>query len=439
MQSKKYVSGVLTGIIAILLAGCGSSSSSTTTGTGSTGPLTGIKKRVLVSNVTPAGGDVMIVDAQKNIFAVKTIAATQPSKMVTAKGQTVILNSGTPQVTVFANSTEVVTGSVTMQGQPFDVAISPDGSTGYAAIKNVGVVEVVNTTGATLGATMTVPSVARLVEGTNGHKMLAFADNPQGLASPNTNAFFVIDTGTNTVAAVTMPAGSQPFTAVFDPTDATDTTAFILNCGAECGGTAAASVVKVNFGGSTPTFTAVTGPANAFTASAIAGATVGTLSGSKLFVAGTLPNPPGGACPSNLPNCGTVQVIDTGTLTAGAPIPITDGVHLVMAITSNNRLYVGAAGCTVGPVSAQNTLRGCLSIFDTGSGSSSTNPAVPSESSLRQNFDVTGLQPISGENTIYVVQGGQLDIFDITTGLPSTSITQLDVVGKALDALQIDP
>jgi hypothetical protein len=411
----------------VLLAGCGSSSSSTTSGP----PVTGIKKRVLVSNVTPLGGDVIIVDAQKNTFSTKTLGANQPTKMVTAKGQTVILDSTTPAITVLNNTTEVVTGSTTMQGQPFDVAISPDGLTGYAAIKDVGVVEVVNTASTNLVGTMTVPSAARLVEGTNGHKLLAFADNPQALGVPNANAFFVIDTGTNTVAAVTMPAGSQPFTAIFDPSDANDTTAFILNCGPECGGTAAASVMRVNF--STPSSPVVSATIP------VCAATVGLLSGSSLFVAGTLtaPPPPPAGCP--LTTGGTLQVISTGALTAGAPIPITDGTHLAMAITSNNRLYIGAAGCTVGPVSPQNTVRGCLSIFDTGSGASATNPSFPSESSFRQNFSVTGLQPISGENTIYVVQGGELDIFDINTSLPSTSIQPLDVVGKATTALQIDP
>jgi hypothetical protein len=273
---------------------------------------------------------------------------------------------------------------------------------------------------------MTVPSVARLVEGTNGHKLLAFADNPQALGAPNANAFFVIDTGTNTAAAVTMPAGSQPFTAVFDPSDANDTTAFILNCGSECGGTAAASVMRVNFSTpSSPVVTSVTG-------NPISGATVGLLSGSNLFVAGTPSAPPAGC---TLAACGTLQVINTSALTAGAPINITNGLHGVMAMTSNNHLYIGAAGCTVGPVSAQNTVQSCLSIFNT----STPGVSVPSESSLRQNFDVTGLQPISGENTIYVIQGGELDIFDINTSLPSTSIQPLDVVGKAIDALQIDP
>jgi hypothetical protein len=412
MQQEKYVSGICVGMVVLLLAGCGSTSNKLKT------PITGINKRVLLSNIVPGSvGDVMIIDAQKNVFSSKTIGVTQPSRMVTAGGQTVILNSTMSQISVFDNSTEQVTATTPMQGQPFDVAISPDGLTGYAAIKDVGVVEVVNTSSGNIVGTVTVPSPARLVEGPKGHKLLAFSDSP-----PGGNTFFVIDTATNTATAVSGPALDQPFTGVFDPSDANDTTAFILNCGPECGGTVA-SVVKVSFGGA-PTFTA---------SIPVSGATVGLLNGSSLFVAGTPTTPPAGC---TLAACGTLQVINTASLTAGAPINVTDGAHVVMAITSSNRLYVGAAGCTVGPVSAQNTVQGCLSIFNTGS----LAVIVPSsESSFRQNFSVTSLQLISGSNVIYVVQGGELDIFDINTDAPSTSITQLDVVGKAIEALQIDP
>ncbi|HZD94196.1 MAG TPA: hypothetical protein VE133_08080, partial [Candidatus Sulfotelmatobacter sp.] len=70
-----------------------------------------------------------------------------------------------------------------------------------------------------------------------------------------------------------------------------------------------------------------------------------------------------------------------------------------------------------------------------------TTPGVvfPVESSFRQNFNVTGLQPISNRNVIYVVQGGELDIFDTTTSAAATGITQLDIVGTAFDVVQIDP
>jgi hypothetical protein len=430
-----------------ILAGCsGYNSNSTTTNNKPTTPVTGLKKRVLLSNISTTGGGIIIMDAQKNVFAgvstanvPTTISASQPSKMVTASGQTMVLNSTTAQVTVVDNATEQVTATTSMQGQPFDVAISPDGLTGYAAIKNVGVVEVVNTTTGNLVGTMNVSGVARLVEGPHGHKMLAFSDNPQNLdlQHPNTDSLFVIDTGTNTVAQIDMPLGSRPYTAVFDPTDTNDTTAFVLNCGGECGGATgspatptAPGVVKVSFADVTnPVTTSVTG------ANPIAGATVGLLNGSTLFVAGTPVNPPAGCGLA----CGSLQTIDTGSLTAQAPINITNGTHTVMALTSNNKLYIGASGCNVGQVSPQNTVQGCLSIFDIGAGASGTNPVFPPETSFRQNFDVTGLQPISNASTVYVVQGGELDFFDINLSAVSTTIQLIDVNGKAYNAIQIDP
>jgi hypothetical protein len=108
-----------------------------------------------------------------------------------------------------------------------------------------------------------------------------------------------------------------------------------------------------------------------------------------------------------------------------------------MAMTSNNRLYVGANNCTVSPVAppAVNQVFGCLAVFDT----TAHTVFVPPESSLRQNFNVTALQPISNRTVIYVVQGGEIDIFDITTSQPSTSINQIDVLGDALGVVQIDP
>jgi hypothetical protein len=102
---------------------------------------------------------------------------------------------------------------------------------------------------------------------------------------------------------------------------------------------------------------------------------------------------------------------------------------------ANNRVYIGSRGCTVQPGTAANTVRGCLSIFNTGSSA----VTFPQESSFRQNFDVTGLLPITGRSIIYVIEGGEIDFFDTNTDAVATGITALDVVGKAFDAVQIDP
>jgi len=297
------------------------------------------------------------------------------------------------------------------------------------------VVQVIHTSDGSILATVNVPSVSRLVEGPNGHKLLAFADGPAGAKT-----FFVIDTGTNTLqppSGISDPSlgpsdQPQPYTAVFDTSNTNDTAAFILYCGSECGGTAA-GVVRVDFSG-TPTFTPVTGPANAFTTNPVAAATVGMLSGSKLSIAGTVPKPLAGAFPATIPSCGSLQVIDTGSLTVTATVPITDGLHQQMVMTSSNRVYVGANNCTIGP-NVSNQVRGCLSIFNTGTSAT----VFPTESSFRQDFNVTGFQPISNRSVIYVMQGGELDIFDINADAPAASITPIDFLGNVIDAVQIDP
>jgi hypothetical protein len=163
-------------------------------------------------------------------------------------------------------------------------------------------------------------------------------------------------------------------------------------------------------------------------------ATTGLLSNGTLFVAGT--TAPTAAVS---PQTGFLQAINASNLTpAGPAVQITDGLHTKMVAMSNGRLYIASVGCTPGAPQANNTRVGCLTIAN------ASNPAaisvvVPAESLFRQNFDVTGIQPISNSNIVYVVEGGELDFFDITSDRISTSITPVDISGLGFDAVQIDP
>jgi DNA-binding beta-propeller fold protein YncE len=412
MRRNSYLSHVLIASLALAMAGCGSSSSNNTP------KPTGLKKRVLLSNT--AAGTVTVMDAQKDLLSSKVLGVSSPTKMLTAGGTTIAMDSSASQITIIDNPTETVTFPAPIGDQPFDIAISPDGKNAWAAMRNFGFVQSVDTTTGVARGVLRIGNARRLVMSPKGTKLLVFPD-PQGQIAPNTSTFFVVDTATSAVTAVTDAAHlDQPFTAVFNTSE---TQAFILNCGAECGGTAA-SVVFADFTNPTATFSAPI---------PVPGATVGLINGANLYVAGTPSQPPPVAgCP--ISRCGVLSVINTSALAAGTFIPITDGDHEKMAI-ANNRVYVGASGCTVEPGTAANTVRGCLSIFNT-----STSAAVfPTESSFRQNFDVTGLQPISGRNIIYVVQGAELDIFDTTTDTLASGVTQIDIVGKPFDVVQIDP
>jgi hypothetical protein len=404
-------------ILAAALTGCGSKTSSNQP------KVSGLKKRVLLSN--QQSNTVNLLDAQKDTFTTQNMSASAPAKLLTAGGITIVQDFNLSDLTVIDNTKEQATFTAILADQAADIAISPDGKTGWVAQRNTGGVQFVSTADGSVGPVpIPVPAARRLVMSPNGSKLLVFSD-PQAQAPPNTHSFFVIDTATKTVQTITNATFlDQPVTAVFGTSE---TQAFILNCGPECGGTAA-GVASVDFSGA-PVFAPASGPV------AVPGATVGLLNGSTLYVAGTpspVPTGPSAACP--LSRCGELTIINTSSLTAGTPIPITDGVHQKMALT-NGRLYVGAGACTVDPGSAPNTVRGCLSVFNV----NTPGTTFPQESSFRQNFDVTGLQPISNRTVLYVVQGGELDIFDTTTGAVATGITPIDIVGRAIDVVQIDP
>jgi DNA-binding beta-propeller fold protein YncE len=412
MRRHSYFLHFLVASLALALAGCGSSTSNNAP------KPTGLKKRILLSNTT--AGTVTVMDAQKDLLSTKVLGVSSPTKMLTAGGTTIAMDNSGSLITVIDDTTEAVTFMAPIGDQPFDIAISPDGKNAWAAMRNFGFVQSVDTTTGVARPVLRIGNARRLVMSPNGTKLLVFPD-PQGQVPPNTSTFFVVDTATSSVQAVTDATHlDEPFTAVFN---GSETQAFILNCGPECGGTTA-SVVFADF----------TNPVAAFSANILVpGATVGLINGSNLYVAGTPPQPPPVAgCP--ISRCGVLTVINATALTAGAQIPITDGDHEKMAF-ANNRVYVGASGCTVQPGLLPNTVRGCLTIFN----SSTSAVGFPTESSFRQNFDVTGFQPISGRSIIYVVQGAELDIFDTNTDTLAPGVTQLDVVGKAFDVVQIDP
>jgi hypothetical protein len=142
----------------------------------------------------------------------------------------------------------------------------------------------------------------------------------------------------------------------------------------------------------------------------VSAATIALLDSGNLYVAGTAA---GG---------GKLDVISTSSLTVTkSGVAITDGYHQRIALGSNGKLFVGSRTCN-------NSVQGCLSIFDTAAGTVVTSPAGGG--------DVTGMDPISGRNVVYVVEGGELRIYDTTTSMQQT--TQIDIVGKAIDVKLID-
>jgi hypothetical protein len=114
-----------------------------------------------------------------------------------------------------------------------------------------------------------------------------------------------------------------------------------------------------------------------------------------------------------------------------ATATITDGYHKQLQMGANNQLFIGSQTCTNIKVPASGSspgeVRGCLSILDAGKSSVVVPPA---------RGDVTGIQPISRRNVVYVVQNGELQIYDTTTD--QLQKNQVNIVGQAIGVLQVD-
>src|SRR5437879_2661475 len=120
MRQNQYVLKISAAILAVVLAGCGGYKPPA-----GTTPGTGLKKRVLLTNV--AAGSVTIMDAQKDVFSSGVLSATGATKIVSSGGFTAVLDTVQNNITVINNATEQATFQPVLTDQPVDVAISSDG------------------------------------------------------------------------------------------------------------------------------------------------------------------------------------------------------------------------------------------------------------------------------------------------------------------------
>jgi hypothetical protein len=304
--------------------------------------------------------------------------------------------------------------------------VSPDSLTAYIAVptapvvaQSPGAIEVLNMNTGAITAELDVPAVRFLALGHSGNRLLAFSDNSDSVA--------VISFGMGNPTVTFVGGFDRPVTAFFS---GDDNTAFVVNCGAECGGSEA-SVQKFDLTNTTCPPFGVCAPV------AVPVATVAVLNGTTMYLAGTpVPDPDPLPCTGQITtaaSCGLLTVFDLTSMTVvnAAPIIITDGYHNRMALGANGQLFVGAKTCSeiIPPIPPppDAEVRGCLSIYNTLTGAVVIPPA---------NGDVTGIEPISNRNVVYLVQGGELQIYDTTTDKLQT--TQIDISGEVIDVKTVD-
>ena len=109
--------------------------------------------------------------------------------------------------------------------------------------------------------------------------------------------------------------------------------------------------------------------------------------------------------------------------------PIPDGYHTHIDISGDGQLFVGSRNCTnIVPATPGAEQRGCLAILNTNNG----NLVIPPD-----NGDVTGMTPITNRTVFYLVEGGELRIYDTTTD-KIYLLQSIDIFGNAVDVKLID-
>ena len=383
-----------------------------------------------VSSPTAAPG-LVLIDGQNDTLVRGGISAgNSPGLMTLTPDRTILLafDSVTNNVEVVNAARGSLAGSIPLAG-PTTSMVALASNSGYAAVpaapmigSPAGAVEVLNLSGGGITATIGIPSAQTVVSSPDGTHLLVFSNDSNALT-----VVFPLLVNTGNPVTATVPGFDRPVYGVFSSDGGT---AYILNCGPECaGGTASASVQALDM----TTLALVGAPV------AVDGATIGWLSGSTLYVAGT--STTNNLCTGQATaatTCGRLDTVDIGSMTVTGSAVITNGYHNRIDMSINGQLFIGALTCTdVGNVNnPQGEVRGCLSIYNTTNGA----VVIPPD-----NGDVTGLQSFTSRDVVYVAEGGNLRVYDTLTDsllVESTNnITEtgtIIITGYIIDVKAID-
>src|ERR1700726_1506480 len=434
---KRFILVLVVGLWATLsFIACGSSAKKN--------PPSGLKNRVLasqgVSSTSAFGGLVMIDGSNDTLARVSPLGAgSSPGLMALSPTRNIAAAFDSSSNTVFAVDTtrEVAIGNVRLAGPTSSMVVPTASPLGYAAVPTAtvtgfsftGAVQVMNFSGGGLITSIAVTNAQTVIANSGGTQLVVFSNgsNSVTVLSPRA-AVPPVDTSclstppSNSPGAVcnVVPGFDRPVYGIIN-----GNTAYILNCGPQCGGVRA-SVMVFDLPSLTITSTI---PVDA--------ATWALLNGSTLYVAGT--SPTNHACTGQTTaatTCGRLDILDltSGTVTGSAVI--TDGYHWRMDLNADGQLFIGSHTCTnIGNINnpTGGEIRGCLTIYRTTDGSLFFPP---------DNGDVNALQGFTSRQVEYVAENGNLRVYElpqdillINDFLPQGNI---NIVGYVRDMKAID-
>lgn len=315
----------------------------------------------------------------------------------------------------------------------YGVALNPGGTVGLVFIENATQPANYSTANGAAPNTFAVYTIVQL----NATEQAAAVNNPNYMYTDPATGFsvkaqdcepqklptwcvFPVATGANA-------SFDHPVKAVFSPDG---TTAYVINCGPECGGTTAGittipiSAHSINSGSYGASAIELTASSNTPIPN---GATNAIFSGDTLYVAGQKLDAASGLFG------GYLTVLSTPSNTITGTYAIADGLHNKMVFGDDNTLWVGSSRCDEGvryqqAQAGSNVLFGCITMFNTSSGAVTVGPFQG---------DGTGVAAITGLHKVYTTEGGQIYIYK-TTDMSQLDNTNVTLAGTAIDCAYMD-
>jgi hypothetical protein len=356
---------------------------------------------------------------ESTVGTVKGLSGTSSSIYISRNQQYVVAANQAAHLLTVVNQS---TGAVAGLGLPgvYRVSINPGGSMALAFVQNSNYAYYPRQlTGAQTiaysGGPSTWPRAAVDCEPQNGPKWCLFqAQSPDNVDS----------TGNYYGAPLTF---DRPVKAIFS---ADGGTAYILNCGPECGGSAS-SVTSIPVAplifltgqqsGQLPTQAAL----NSATIPVPGGASNALITSSTMYVVGQ-------QLLSDGLFTGNLTVLNLANSTVTSTSSISDGAaggpsRLLLA--DDNTLWIAMTKCGNGERYAKGLPYGCLTMYNT-----ANNAVTMLEPYLG---DATGIANVEGLHKIYVAQGGQVYIYSTTDGAAINN-QYVTVTGTAWDVAYMD-
>ncbi len=428
----------------ILLAGCGQNYYFA----GRSLPPSGILNRVMIAVQNPgalAKGTLQIVDAYYDVrhsfndkvpgFNVSGYSGADPVTIQNMPEEQAgaVYGVGDGSYALLNYAQEKQNTTVTLSGASSSVYISRDQRYIFAANQTAHTLTIQDRVlGGSYG--LNLPNVYRVSTNPSGSAALAFVQDSNAVysiyklqANQKTPSNAVDCEPQNLPVYCVLPVPGtfdRPTKAIFSPDG---TTAYILNCGPECGGVQASvsflpvAGIIIQSGApvppGAPTNVTATIPIPGGVTDAIANANLLYLSGQQLQPDGFF--------------AGFLSILDTNAKQVTGSYSIADGTHLRMLFGDDNTLWIGSLLCTQGEryhLGATTNL-GCLTMFNTAKNS------VTMIDSYKG--DATGVAAVITLHKVYTAEGGQVYIYSTVDG-SALDNSQVTVVGTASDVAYMD-